>query len=105
MRVPWPGARMSARRDRRSSNDGERMEAILENLDLFADLLPKNAPRLVRMTIAGTTEDTRGRVLYRMRCERCSAVTGWLSIPVEALGKNDMPCLACNGETEADGES
>ena len=81
------------------------MEAILENLDLFADLFPKNRPRLVRMALVGTAEDTRGRPLYRMRCERCSAVTGWLPIPVEALGKNDMPCLACNGQTEADGGS
>lgn len=54
------------------------------------------------MTIVGTAADRNGKGLYRMRCERCSAVTGWLALPADALHRYDLPCLACNGETDAD---
>lgn len=54
------------------------------------------------MTVVSTAEDDNGKGLYRMRCERCSAVTGWLSLPADALHRYDLPCLACNGQIDAD---
>lgn len=71
----------------------------MDNLDLFAELLPGSAPRarprvLMHVSDAGERED--GQHICVMTCRRCGAVTGWLPFANMTEAKRGVPCQACN---------
>jgi len=79
----------------------------MQNLDLFAELLPTAPPAvqrakprvLMHVSDAGERED--GQHICVMTCRICGIKTDWLSFATMTEAKRGIPCEACNAAKAA----
>ncbi len=70
--------------------------------DLFPGTKPRAQPRkLMHVCDASGCGDEDGSgALVRMRCTRCGAETGWITLPTVTEAKRGIPCEQCNRRIE-----